>query len=164
MQDPVERGLHPRRAAGLEGRARRVQPDVGAAREEPREPHVVVLQEHRGIGPLADGPDQPRDHGLAGPIGGVRLSGEDELELAALQQAPDPVDVAKHQVGALVGRRPPRHRDGEHVRGEPHVGSPLDLGQKISLQPLAEGLERVVAPERSRHARGPARWGRARRS
>ena len=129
VDDAVGRRLHPARARSLHGAARVVQPDVHALYEEARDPHVVVLEDEHAateLGRARLGEDS-LDHLLCGPVGGVRLAGEHDLDGALFvpQEACQPVDIREQQPSPLVRREPPREADGQCVR----VQGPLELLQ-----------------------------------
>ena len=89
--------------------------------------HVVVLEERDpplelGVaGELVDA----LEHFLARVVGRVRLAGEDDLHRAPRvhQQAPQPLEVAEDQVGALVGGEAAGEPDGERVGIEQRPGA-----------------------------------------
>ena len=88
---------------------------------------------------LAGGLDEAGDDAAAGLVVRVRLAGEDELQAARVQVGQQAVELAQHQVAALVGRRPPGEADEQAVFGQGRAGASLDLGEQL-------GLERLVYP------------------
>ena len=84
VEDAVLGGLHAGRPRRLERPARVVEPDVDALHEEARDAHVVVLEDEHAAAQLrrARALEDLLDHPLAGPVGRVRLAGEDDLDRA----------------------------------------------------------------------------------
>ena len=97
--------------------------------EEPADTHVVVLEDEdtaaqpRRAGVLEDLLDDP----LAGPVGGVCLPGEDDLDgaVSVPQQPGETVHVGEQQTCPLVRREPSGEADRQHAR----VEDGLDLGE-----------------------------------
>ena len=114
------------------------------------EPHVVVLEEDDALGPLADRLDQQRDDGLARLVRGVRLAGEDELHAPVLEEGRQAIGVAQEQVGALVGRRPPREADGQGASGR--AARPCAPRPRRAARPSARGACACRAASLSRAA------------
>src|SRR6185312_8159780 len=95
-----------------------------------REQHVVVAQKY-DVPPrlgIADELDPLPDQGLARLVGGVRLTGDDDLyrSLGVSQQSQQALRIMEQQIRALVGRETEREADRQHVRIE-HVTDRLEL-------------------------------------
>ena len=91
--------------------------------------------------------DDLLDERLSGVVGGVRLSGHDQLDGSVLveQQCLEPVRVTQHQRQPLVGRNPAGEPDRQHIRIESRchpVNFRLDRAalQPRSVQPAANVL------------------------
>ena len=159
----VHRRLHARRARRLERPARVVEPDVGAARQQRAERHVVVLEEHDVRRVLLRGVDQLADQRLAGDVARVRLAGEDDLH-AVIEQLLQRLLVAEDQIGALVGRGAPREADQQLVERECDAGAPRDLGDQLALAALRARPTAGSWPRLTRRGSGrPATSARGRR-
>src|SRR5215203_4850787 len=116
----VHRRLHAAGAAGLERLAWRVQPDVAALDEIVRHVQVVVIDEgdtatEGGVTGVAV--DALQD-ALAAVVGRMGLAGEDDLHRPprVVEDAGQPLRIAEHQLGPLVGREAAREADGQDVR------------------------------------------------
>ena len=121
VDDAVHGGLHAARARSLERAARVVEPDVDALDEVARDADVVVLEDEDALRELgrAAAREDVLDHALAGPVGGMRLAGKDDLDRPLLveQDARQALLVAEDQVGALVRREAAREADRQRPRG-----------------------------------------------
>ncbi len=92
------------------------------AHEEAGHPHVVVLEHEDSAAELlrARQLEDVLDHLLPGPIGRVRLPGDDDLHrlVGVREDARHAVLVAEEQVRSLVGGEAPREADDQRVRVE----------------------------------------------
>ena len=115
----IEAGLLPRGAARLQRVLGRIQPHVHTGHHEPRQGHVVALQqddladEIRVHGKVVYLPDQV----LPGLVVGVGLAGEDDHHraLRVIEQTRQPGRVGKQHEGALVGGETPGETHYQHV-------------------------------------------------
>ncbi len=162
VDDAVGGRLHAARAGRFERPARVVQPDVDALHEVARDAHVVVLEDEGTAGQPGRlrALEDVADDALPGPIGGMRLAREDDLDRALLvpQQPRQPLLVAEQERRSLVGREAAGEADGQDVRVE-HALDALERGRRgavtgeLSQQPAAREdgqlplLARVRLPE-----------------
>src|SRR5207249_9724966 len=105
--DAVEGRLHAARAGRFLGLLGVVEPEVGAAAEELRQPNVVVLE----VDDLEVGAKVvPRceylsDQRLTGSVLGVGFAGEHDLDRARFaDDRPQRVSVGEDEGGAFIGR------------------------------------------------------------
>jgi hypothetical protein len=92
--------------------------------------------------------DEAADDAPAVLVVGMRLAGEDELDLAIVEQRRQAFRIAEDQVAPLVRRRAPREADRQHVRREPHAGAQCDLVEQLALHHLMRRPERVGRVDR----------------
>ena len=76
---------------------------------------------------------------LPGPVGGMRLAGDDDLHrpVRRRQQARQAVLVAEQEVGALVGGEAAREADGECLGIEPAANLAQPVGRLAVPRELA---------------------------
>ena len=115
----VHAGLHARSAGGLQRIDRIVEPDIDAGDQPARKAQVIAFHEQDlpfELGQLRDARDLA-DQVLAGHVGGVRATREDEQHrpLRIAGDRPQPVEILEQQRRALVGGEAAREADGEHV-------------------------------------------------
>ena len=155
VQPAVAANLHPAGAAGFERAARVVQPHVHALHQIPRDVHVVVFDEHDPLAELrlARLLDDALDQFLAAAVLRVRLAREDDLDrpVLAVEDRDQALEVAEHEVAALVRGEPAGEADGERVRVE-HLVGPVHLRRRrpapleLRLQPRAGHRDQPLAP------------------
>ena len=138
VEDAVDGRLHPARPRGLQGAARGVQPDVAAAHHRARNTHVVVLEEDNATlsAWLSPELDDLLHHVLAGHIGGVGFSRDDDLD----RQREQAVDVGEEEACALVGRKAAGEADREPVAvdartfGQARLGGGMDTPDRVGAR------------------------------
>ena len=119
MGNAVEPRFHATGARRFHRHAGQIHPYINALNQQVCEMHSVVFHERnaslelRIAGELVD----ILQDLLARIVGGVRLAGEDNLYWAGSvrHQSAQSLDIAKNEIGALVGCEPTREADGERV-------------------------------------------------
>src|SRR6266576_6671903 len=142
----VERRLHPRRARRLERPPRRVEPDVDALHEPPREGHLVVLEEddttrRRG---LSREVHDELDQVLPVLVRRVRLAGHEHLNrpLRVGEELREALWPAEEEARALVRREAACEPDREDVRVElAHAAGRDDEPEQPLLRAAVRGPE-----------------------
>ena len=145
----VHECLFARCAGGFEGAGGGVHPDVDTAHEAARQLHVVVVEEDDFTDELGAHRDVVNllDKTLPGPIGGVSLSGEEELDgiVGVVDNLGQTVEVRKEEVGTLIGGKTAGETDDKRV-GVDFVEERHDASRvALVLEPIvAEAVADVV--------------------
>ena len=154
VEHAVQRGLHARRARRLVGPPRRVQPEVDALHEPPRERHLVVLEEDDASrrGGLAREVHDELDQILALLVGRVRLAGDEHLDrpLGIGEELREPLGTAEEEARALVRREAAGEADREDVGVELARAAGLDDEPEQTLLRAAVRCPEIVRRQLAR--------------
>ena len=138
IETPVQHDLLTARSRRFQGSARVVQPDIDSLHQVPSDIDVVVFEQHDlplEARLLSQTEDALQDR-LAVVVGGMRLPGEHELHgtLRVGHDLPQQLDVAQHEVRALVRCEPSREADRQSLRIEARLNvGRLTRGESQSL-------------------------------
>jgi len=154
VEHAVGHGFHARGAAGFQGPARGVEPDVAALDQVAGDFHVVVFQEDQVVAAFLGGAElhQLLDDFFAFVVLGVGLAGEDELDgpRRVVDDFDHPLLVLQEHVGAFVGGEASGEADGqglgiEDLFGELQFAAFGAPGDELVVQAAADEVHQAFA-------------------